>query len=185
MDFRSFGTDFAKMDTGRVITTMIDGSEVFIRKDSPDEVSLFSCGIPVRQIKVSDQKRINEHIGKAMDSVQFLKDHGLDALNVSIPNIVDIINNRPTKRVRTRIDLSDGLDTEEQYTLLDTIARLADMDTPGGAPATRLDILKNAFRALSQGEGIISCLRKAGYIKEGSNVVNIFAVKEGMEKIFP
>lgn len=171
------------MDTGKIITTFINGNEVYIKKDSADEVSLFSGGIPIRQIQVSDQKHMNERIEKAMDSVQFLKDYGLDALNLSIPNIVDIINNRPGRGSGTMIDLSDGLDTQEQHALMDTLARLANIEVPEGTPIERLDALKNRFRTVSQGEGIISRLRKAGYIKEGSNVVDVFAVREGMKNL--
>lgn len=183
MDFQSFSADFANMNTGKIIITSINGNEVIIKKDSADEVSLFSGGIPIREIRVSDQKHMNEHIEKAMDSVQFLKDFGLDALSISIPNIVDIINNRSARGSGTKIDLSDGVSFKEQYILLDMLAKLANIEVPEGTPATRLDILKNNFRIVSQGDGIISRLRKAGYIKEGSNAVDVFAVREGVKNM--
>lgn len=171
------------MNTGKVITTFINGNEVIIKKDSADEVSLFSGGIPIRQISVSDPKHMNEHIEKAMDSVQFLKDYGLDALSISIPNIVDIINQKQSVNAGRTIDLTDGIDTEEQYVLMNTLAKLANIEVPEGAPATRLDMLKNNFRILSQGDEIIARLRKAGYINEGSNAVNVFVVREGVKNL--
>lgn len=183
MDFQTFGTDFGKMDTGKVVTTMINGNKVFIKKDSADEVSIFSGGIPIRQIQVSDQKHMNEHIEKAMDSVQFLKEYGLDAIGINIPNLVDLINERPSINNGRILNLSDGVNTEEQRILMQTLARLADMEIPTGSPAEVLDRLKNDFHTLSQGDGLISRLRKAGYIETDSNALDMFAVKEGMEKM--
>lgn len=182
VDFRSIGTDFAKRPDGQVIRTFVGENEVIIKKDSDNEISIYSGGIPIREIRVSENGNIKDSIQNAMSSIQFLRKYGLGIFRDDIPTIVELINNRPLKN---NISLSDGIDPEEELTLLESIAKLAEIEIPEGkSPAEKLSTLKDRFHAIAEQNGkLTSMLRAKGYIQAGSNSVNRFALKNGTEKM--
>ncbi len=94
LDFQAFNTAFNKISNDKIVKTFVDGQEVYIKKDSNDEVSIFSSGVPIRGIKITDIKNPQEDINKAMDSVQFIRSCGLSIFGNSLPKMIDIINNK-------------------------------------------------------------------------------------------
>ncbi|MDD5376905.1 MAG: hypothetical protein PHH16_02185 [Candidatus Gracilibacteria bacterium] len=182
IDSNSFNADFVKIDNGKVVTSYIDNNEVFIKKNTDSTVSIYSNGIPIENINISDPKDVIKDIKKAMDSIQFLQKYGLGVFRDDIPTIVELINNRPLRGGKTKIDLSDDIDPEEELILLESIAKLADIKIPEGSPTDRLSALKTDFHTLGQQNGrLTSLLRTKGYVQTGSNSINKLALEEGVK----
>lgn len=115
VDFQSLSTDFIKRPDGQIISTFFGDNEVIIKKDSNNEISIYSGGIPIREIKVSNPENIKDDIKEAINSIQFLQKYGLNVFRDDIPTIVELINNRPRKDNNNKeIDLSNGIDPQEE-----------------------------------------------------------------------
>lgn len=128
IDFQSLGSGFSKIETGKIITTNINGKETYIKKNSENVISIYSEGIPIENINISDPKNAIKDIKKAMNSIQFLQKYGLGVFRDDIPTIVELINNRALRKGGTKINLSDDIGPDEELALLESIAKLANLE---------------------------------------------------------
>ena len=89
------------------------GDNTFVHKDSDNTVSIFSQGISIEKIKINDIKNPLEDINKAISSIQFLKENGLDILSKDIQGIIDIINQKQENTAGEKINIKNGIGTSE------------------------------------------------------------------------
>lgn len=96
-----------------------------IRKDTDKGQSTVSWnGMEISGVNMSDTKSMKENINQAMDSMQFLKDSGLDIFTTDIPKIIDAVNNRASRKSGEKIDITDGISVEEGFILLESIGKI-------------------------------------------------------------
>lgn len=177
-NLQSFGTDFSKIPDGRIITYKDGESDIYIKKDSKNEISIFAGGVPIRGIKITNETDPKADITKAMDSVQFIKDCGLDIFGTSLPKMIDIINNKQKGKWERKIDLADGLNPggEEERILLQYIAKMVDIDA-----ALPIENLRREFSEMRNGHGLLPRLqKKPGYVT--ANSLNMTTILGDLEK---
>jgi O6-methylguanine-DNA--protein-cysteine methyltransferase len=170
--------NFSKIPTGETITTYMDNTLFKIRKDTNEgQSTVLWNGMEISGVDMSDTKSMKENINQAMDSMRFLKENGLQVFGESIPKIIDAVNNRPERNGKERINLSDGINPEEQKELLETIGQMLDI----GTSHKGLDTLKKDFHVTSlQSGGLLGRLQKKGYAK--NDVIDVFAITERIKQ---
>lgn len=175
---QSLSIHFQAIENGKIVTYKVGNSDVYIKKDSENEISIFSDGVPIRGIKVTDKKNPQEDIQKAMNSVRFIKDCGLSIFGTNLPKIIEIINNKQKWKGERKINLADGLDAggEEEKILLRYIAKMIDIDA-----ALSIENLKKQFNEISNTSGLLSRFqKKPGYVT--NNSLNMTTILGDLEK---
>lgn len=170
--------NFSKIPIGETITTYMDNTLFKIRKDTDEGKStVLWNGMQIANIDMSDTKSMKENINQAMDSMRFLKENGLQVFGEKIPAIIDAVNNRPERNGKERINLSDGINPEEQKELLETIGQVLGIETS----QKELDSLKKVFHTTSlQSGGLLKKLQQKGYAK--NDFIDTFAITNAITK---
>lgn len=175
----SLSTGFSSIPNNQIITYKIGNNDVFIRKDSKNEISIFAEGIPMRGIKINDEKNPGADIQKAMDSVRFLKESGVGVFGTSLPKMIDIINNKLISNGKNKIDFSDGLtfDGTEEKVFLQYISALIQ------EPTLSIGDIQENFRTVStRGGGLLAKLQAVpGYVT--NNSLNMTTILDDLEKV--
>ena len=156
----------------------MDNTLFKIRKDTnKGESTVLWNGMEISGVNMSDTKSMKENINQAMDSMRFLKENGLQVFGEKIPAIIDAVNNRPERNGKERINLSDGINPEEQKELLETIGQVFGIETS----QKELDSLKKDFHTASlQSGGLLRRLQQKGYAKD--DFIDTFTITNAIAK---
>lgn len=122
-----------------------------------------------------NQEKPFEDIKKAMDSIQFFKESGLDIFRNNLPKIIDAVNNRASRGAWNSIDITDGISTEEGFILLETIGKITNETLEiKTRDDHQLSALKRHFSL--DGGGFLSKLQNTWYAK--SDQIDIQKITE-------
>ena len=142
---------------------MISGSgnnTVFIHKNPDNTMSIYSPSgkMSIDRIHIVNKEEPFEDIEKAMNSIQFLKESGLNVFRNDLQKIIDAVNNRVSRGTGNQINLTDGINTEEGFILLETIGRITQEKVEiKTRDDTQLNALKRQFS--TEGGGLLSKLQ--------------------------
>jgi hypothetical protein len=92
-------TKFTEIPVGQPMISGSGNDTVFIHRNSDNTMSIYSPSgkMSIDGIRIINQEKPFEDIEKAMDSIQFLKESGLDIFRNDLPKIIDAVNNRASR----------------------------------------------------------------------------------------